>query len=160
MALSQLLVASCLPWPIDGVSSVFTHCLFSTCISLYIQFNFFLLLFKYSCLHFHPTAAPHPTHPCFSALNLPLMALSMCPLYMFLMDFPLFSLLSPLHLPSGYCQFALYSMSLVVFCFLVCFVDQIQQFDFFYKDTKHNCTSTSLHALILTGLLCKSPISK
>ena len=46
----------------------------------------FLLFFKYSCLHFHPTLAPHPTHPHLPPLNLPPLALSMCPLYMFLDD--------------------------------------------------------------------------
>ena len=75
----------------------------------FFLFKFFLLLlFKYSCLHFHPTTAPHPTHPCLPPLNLPPLALSMCPLYMFL-DGPLPTFPHyPSPLPSGYCQFVLY----------------------------------------------------
>ena len=51
----------------------------------------FKLLFKYSCVHFQHTTAPHPIHPCLPPLNLPPLALSMCPLYMFLDGpFPIF----------------------------------------------------------------------
>ena len=48
----------------------------------------------------------------------PTLALAVGPLYMFL-DNPLPSF--PYYLPSGYCQFFIL-MSLVIFCFLVCFV--------------------------------------
>ena len=44
----------------------------------------FLLLFKYSCFHFHSIMAPHPTHPGFPPSNPLPLALSMCPLHMFL----------------------------------------------------------------------------
>ena len=71
-------------------------------------FFFFLsLLFKYSCLYFPPTTTPHPSHPHFPPLILPPLALSMCPLYMFLITFPPFLPIIPSHLSSGYCQFVL-----------------------------------------------------
>ena len=88
---------------------------------LLLFFNLFLFLFKYSCLHFH---LPTPPHPCLPPSNLPLLALSMCPLYMFL-DGP--SPVSP-HYPfplSLLVTLSLFfiSVSLVIFCLLVCFVD-------------------------------------
>ena len=62
------------------------HFFFLNCDSNFIYFNFFifLLLFKYSCLHFTPTTLPPiPTsHP----QSYPSLALSMCPLYTFLED--------------------------------------------------------------------------
>ena len=81
---------------------------------------FFLLLFKYSCLHFHPIMAPGPTHPHLPTLNLPPLALSMCPSYMFLdgpsSDFPHYP--SP---PSALVTVNLFfiSMFLVIFCLFV-----------------------------------------
>ena len=50
----------------------------------FILINLFLLLFKYSCLHFPPTMPTHHTHPHHPPSNLFPLALSMCPLYMFL----------------------------------------------------------------------------
>ena len=50
-------------------------------------YAFFKLLFRYSCLHFHPTMTPWPTHLCLPPSNLPPFALSMCSLYMFLDPF-------------------------------------------------------------------------
>ena len=47
-------------------------------------FYLFLLLFKYSCLHFHPTTPPNSTHPHLPHSNLSPLALSICPLYMLL----------------------------------------------------------------------------
>ena len=64
------------------------ECFSSLFIYLFI-YSFFLsflvyLLFKYSCLHFHPTTAPCPTHPNLPPSNIPPLALSMCPLPIFL----------------------------------------------------------------------------
>ena len=85
-----------------------------------------LLLFKYSCLHFPPTTALHPTHPHLPPSNLPPLALSMCPSYVFLDGS---SHTSPSYPPPplslvSISQFFI-SMSLVVFCLLVCFADQV-----------------------------------
>ena len=91
---------------------------------------FFLLLFNYSCPHFTP-----PTQLLSSALPSPishiqsfpsLLFLSMGPLYMFLDD-PSPSLPSYPPLPSPQVTFSLFfiSMSLVLFCLLVCFVHYI-----------------------------------
>ena len=92
----------------------------------YLFSLYFLFLFKHSCLHPHPTMLPHSTHPCLAPSNLPLLALSMCPLYMFL-DGP--SPVSP-HYPfplSPLVTLSLFfiSVSLVIFCLLVCSVDQV-----------------------------------
>ena len=72
---------------------------------LYIQFSLFqisfLLLFKYSCLRFHPTMPPYPTHPHLPPSNPPPLALPMCPLYVFLNGpSPIIPLPSPLWLLS------------------------------------------------------------
>ena len=90
---------------------------------LFISF-IFLPLFKYSCLHFPPISPPSPTHLHLLPSILPPLTLSMGPLYMFLDDlspiFPhYFSLPSPLVTVS----FLFMSMSLVIFCSLVCFID-------------------------------------
>ena len=81
-------------------------------------FEPFLLLFKYSCLHFHP---PHPIHPCLPPSYLPPLTLSMCPFHMFL-DGP--SLIIPYyHSPPSSLvavSFFFISMSLLIFCLLVC----------------------------------------
>ena len=74
---------------------------------LFFLFMFFLL-FKYICLHFHPSTAPRPTHPASHPQSYPLW-LCPCVLYICsLMDLPLFSSIIPSPLPSGYCQFVLY----------------------------------------------------
>ena len=49
--------------------------------------------FKYCCLHFHPTISPHPYLP---PLNLHPLALSLCPLYIFLEALPIFFSIIPL----------------------------------------------------------------
>ena len=86
---------------------------------------FFLLLLKYSFLNFLLTALPHPNDPHLPPSILPHFGSSMGPLYMFFEDLsPCFPFTS-CHLPSDYCQFVLYFMSLVIFCLLVCFVDQV-----------------------------------
>ena len=87
----------------------------------YLYFFFiFLLLHKYSCLHF-PTISPRPPSPRLPPLILPPLALSMCPLYMF------FDGLSPIFrhypfLPSPLVTVSLFfiSMYLVIFsCFFI-----------------------------------------
>ena len=78
---------------------------------------FFKLLVKYICLHFTPATSPHP---CLPPSILSPLALSTCPLYMFLDD-P--SLIYP-HNPSppllpNYCQFVL-SFNDSVYILLAC----------------------------------------
>ena len=64
----------------------------------WIGFFFFSIVFKCSCLHFLPSILPTPPIPTSLSPSYPPLALSMCPLYMFLDDpYPLF----PSHLPSG-----------------------------------------------------------
>ena len=53
-------------------------------LNFYLCICLFLLLFKYNCVHFHPTMPPNPTHPCPPPSSPPCLALSMCPSYMFL----------------------------------------------------------------------------
>ena len=82
-------------------------------------FSHFLLLFKYSCLHFPPTQpSPLPTlDPTpFDFVHVSFIHVPENP-----SPFSLFPPLSP-PLPSGYCLF-LISMSLVIFCLLICFID-------------------------------------
>ena len=66
------------------------------------------MLCQYSCFHFPPHHYPLPTIPTPHPQPYRPLALSMCPLYMFLDDhspyFPHYALL----LPSGYCQFVFY----------------------------------------------------
>ena len=82
----------------------------------------FLLLLQYICLHFHCTLGPCPIHPRFPPSKLPPLALSMCPLYMFL-DGP-----SPIfpHYPSPSSSLVTVTLFfnstfLVIFCLLICF---------------------------------------
>ena len=64
--------------------------------------NYFLLFFKYSCLHFLPSTPLGSTHLHLSPLIRPPLGLSMGPLYMFLdSPSPVFSII-PLVLPSSY----------------------------------------------------------
>ena len=56
---------------------------------------FFLLFFKYSCLHFHPTSASHPTCPHLPPSNTPLW---LCPCVLYtcsLIALPLYSPIIP-----------------------------------------------------------------
>ena len=67
--------------------------------------------------------SPHhsPTHPCLPPLNLPTLALSVCPLYMFLDGLsPVFPHYPSPHSPLVTVSLFFISMSLVIFCFLVC----------------------------------------
>ena len=91
-----------------------------------LTFYIFLkLLLKYSCLHFPSTTPPSPPPPLPPSI-LPSLALSMSPLYMFLDNpppsFPHYP--SP-PFPMVTASLFFISMSLVVFCLLVCFVDQV-----------------------------------
>ena len=68
----------------------------------------FLLLFKYNCLHFHPTTSLAPPIPASHPRNY---SLWFCPCVLYicsLMALPLLSPIIPLSLLSGYCQFVLY----------------------------------------------------
>ena len=92
---------------------------------MYLFMYLFLLFFKYNCLHFPPPPSC-PTHHHLSPSNLPLLALPICPLYLFL-DGP--SPINPNYplSPSSVVTVGLFfiSMSVVVFCLLVCFVDWV-----------------------------------
>ena len=86
---------------------IFFHCFSSTIVSI-----------------FKPHTSPHTTHLHLPPLNLPSLALSMCPLYMFL-DGPS-SIIHYYPYPSSSLvtvRLFFISMLLVVFCLLVCFVD-------------------------------------
>ena len=88
-------------------------------------FKVFLLFFKYTCLHFPLPFTPNPAIPTsHHPLSYPPLALSMCPLYMVLDNpFPFSPLLtSPTSPLVTVCLFFI-SVSLVIFCLLVCFVD-------------------------------------
>ena len=75
---------------------------------------------------FTPPRSPHPTHLYLPPLKLPPLALSMCPLYMFLDD-PSPSLLHypPLPSPLVTVNLSFISMFLALFCSIICFVDQV-----------------------------------
>lgn len=72
----------------------------------------FLIVVKYSCLHFHCTSAPHPTCPRLPPWNPPLLALSLCPSYLSLDGPPLFSP-RPLSPTCSHCQFRLFFISVL-----------------------------------------------
>ena len=87
-------------------------------------FSLFLLLFKYSCLHFPATTLPSPTHPYLPSSILPS---CLCPWVLYtcsLTTFPLLSSIIP-HPHSPLINVSLFfiSMSLVIFCLIVCIVD-------------------------------------
>ena len=98
-------------------NSVFSHFCFP--LSL-----FFLLLFKYSGLHFPPTIPPNPSHPHLPPLILPPAWFCPCVLYTcFLTTLPPFPPLSFSPFPSGYCQFVLYfnvSGCILLACLFCC----------------------------------------
>ena len=78
-----------------------------------LSFHFLKLFFKYSCLHFPSTTPLNPSHPYLPPVILPPLALTTCPLYIFLDDpSPHYS--SP---PSSLVTVSLFfiSMSLVIF---------------------------------------------
>ena len=95
------------------------------CYEIYFVWYYyiFLLLFKYSCLHFPPPLPqphPSPSHP----LSYAPLALSMCPLCMLFAELSPFLPHYPLPLSSGYCQFVLnfnvsgYILLVCLFCWL------------------------------------------
>ena len=88
-----------------SISSIEKHLI--SFFHFHFHFNF-LLLFKYSCLQFHLTTTPCLTHPRLPPVSLLPLALSMCPLFMFLDNPSPILPHCPLPLPSGYCQFVLY----------------------------------------------------
>ena len=77
-----------------------------------------LLFFFYcclgSCIHFHHTTAPHTMHHWLPPLNLTPLALSICPLYMFL-DSP-----SPIlfYCPSSHFSMVTVSLFVILICWL------------------------------------------
>ena len=84
-----------------------------------IQF-FFLLLFKYSCLNLHPTMTPAPPIPASTLEPTPFGFVHVSFIHVPRRAFPYYP--SP---ASSLVSVRLFfiSMSLVVFCLLVCFVD-------------------------------------
>ena len=100
----------------------------NTCYCLTFYFNFFLLSFKYHCLHFPTTTPPNPL-PQPQPSPLPTLDLNpfwFCPCVLYRCSwkpFPLFPPLSPPTFPRATVSLFLISMSLVIFCLLVCFVD-------------------------------------
>ena len=98
------------------------------CISfiyIYIYIYIFIVVQVQLSL-FSPTMSPCPTHPLLQPLNLPPLALSMCSLHMFLGGpSPIFSHYPSLPSPLVTVSLFFISMALVIFCLLVCFVDQV-----------------------------------
>ena len=86
-------------------------------------FYHFLLLFEYSCLYFPTTISPAPPTPTSHPQSYHPLALSVGPLYMFLDDpFPSFPCYLPPPSPLVTVSLFFISVSLVIFCLLVCFV--------------------------------------
>ena len=98
------------PWPPGSLCPpVWVRCLLrarrrpSSLLSLIIcqlfffffHFLIFLLLYKYSCLHFPPTIPQTPAIPTFHLRSYPPLVLIKCPLRMFLKTLPLCPPLSP-----------------------------------------------------------------
>ena len=93
---------------------------------LNIGFYFFLvilLLFKYSCLHLPPTTPPHPSHPHFPPLLPPPLGFVHVSFIVVSENPPCFAPLSPPTSSLVAFRWFLISVSLVMFCLLVCFVD-------------------------------------
>ena len=108
-----------------------TKCIFNKCqLPLLLFLCFYLLLFfivvQVQLSPLPPNTHPRPTHPHLPPLVLPSLALSMCALCMFLDDpsptSPHYS--SPLS-PLVTVNLFFISMTLVIFCLLVCFVGQV-----------------------------------
>ena len=94
----------------------------STCHSktaIFLLLFYFLLLFKYSCLHFTPTTPPHHTNPHFPPLILSPFSFSMCSLCMFLLEPSTLSYVIT-HFPSAYSQFV-FCFNVSGYIFLACF---------------------------------------
>ena len=80
----------------------------------------FLLMFKYNCLYFLPTTLPSPQNPTFHLLSHCPLALSMCPLHMFL-DNPS-SFLPHYPLPTPLWLLSVCSIFQCLWLYFVCFV--------------------------------------
>ena len=106
-------------------ASAFTLFVFFFCfVYFYLFIVKFLLLFNYSCLHFLPIPPPHPSQPHLSPRPLPsLLILSMCPCVLYSSSCKPLSSLSPPHSPLAIVRLFLTSVSLVIFCLLISFVD-------------------------------------
>ena len=116
-----LTMAALICWQLTAWGKSF--CFFSPRKYILLLFKSFLLL-KYSCLHFLPSTPPNPSH-----LHLPH---SILPPFGFVhvsfihvlwWSFPLSPSLSPPTSLLVTVRLLLISMSLVIFCLLVCFVD-------------------------------------
>ena len=88
-------------------------------------FNFFPLFFivvqvQLSPFSPHQSLSPQPFPP--SPMILPTLSFSICPLYVFLDDLSSFPLLSPPLCPLVTVSLFFISISLDIFCLLVCFV--------------------------------------
>ena len=85
---------------------------------------FFLLLFKYSYLHFSPSTFSTPPIPTSQPQSYPTMALSRGPFHTFLDDpSPSFPHYLPSLFPLVIVSLFFISMSLVIFWLLICFLD-------------------------------------
>ena len=86
----------------------------------------FLLLFKYSCLHFPPTTPPNPRHPHLPPSIVPPFGVAHVS-FIHVPDNPSppFPPLSPPTSPLATVSLFLISMSLVIVCLLCCFVDYV-----------------------------------
>ena len=102
------------------------HCLMSPqgiiTLGLSSVIFFLCISFFYYCSSTFVSIPPPPI-PASHPQSYPPLVLSMCPLHMFLKTLPLFLPLSPPISPRVTVSFFLISMSLRIFCLLVCFVD-------------------------------------
>ena len=100
---------------------------FLLCLSLSSSFLFFqiiLLLFNYSRLHLPPTTAPYnPSHPHLHPLLPPLLGFVHVSFIVVPENLSPFPPLSPPTSPLVTVRLFLISMSLVILCLFVCFVD-------------------------------------
>ena len=89
----------------------------------FLSFHF-LLLFKYSCLHFHPTMPPTPPVSSSHPRTYPLGVVHVSFIHVPWWSFPYFPPLSLSPIPSDYCQFVLnfnassYILLACLFCWL------------------------------------------
>ena len=92
---------------------------------LRFQCVFLKLLFKYNCLHFHITTHPCHTHSCLPPSNLPPSPFGF--VHVSFIHVPWWSFLYYPSPPSSLDTVSLFfiSMSLVVFCLVVCSVDYV-----------------------------------
>ena len=108
-----------------GRLSVQVFCPYFLFFLFFLIKHFFLLLFNYSCLHFLPTAPPHPTPA--KPTSLPCLHPPpwFCPCVPYTSSWKSLSPLSTPHSPLVIVRLLLTSMSLVIFCLLFFLVDQV-----------------------------------